>query len=77
MFCIVVHNLSYIWVILHLHLIFSLNADHDGDGNACSDEDRFIMSATVIRDANYYKNAFGFSTCSKQAFTSKINDLNA
>ncbi|KAK6973699.1 Metalloprotease mig-17 [Biomphalaria glabrata] len=54
----------------------SLSANHDGDGNACSYSDHFLMaSSRSATNETTKRNPWMFSDCTKSYFTSCINTL--
>ena len=57
--------------------VFSLGADHDGDGNACSSDDMFIM-ATIngALTGDKARNPWTFSSCSATSIKDTLTSLN-
>jgi len=56
--------------------MYSLGAHIDGDGNACSTDDQFLMAkrAKVLNDKNL-DNPYQFSPCSIKDIHSYLNKL--
>ncbi|XP_064601982.1 uncharacterized protein LOC135467960 [Liolophura sinensis] len=55
----------------------SLGASHDGDRNSCQTKDQFIMAGSSVPTSDINKlNPWKFSSCSIQAFRTKLTDLN-
>ena len=69
-------RVSYLFKSLQIFPLFSLGAAHDGTGNGCLADDKYVMAPSVggVTDSRA-TNHYTFSSCSVSYFEQLITDL--